>query len=313
MILYHPRLATELARFGIDLPLRDDRSDQVFALLKEQFPSLSPFSLESLISISREDIARVHDESFLENWFSEKGFLEETLKAYDCQKNLSTQEAPLEELRESILRQVSATYTSLEMALDSGFCFYLGGGMHHARRSFGSGFCPLNDIVIAIRKAQASGAIRKALVIDIDAHHGDGTAEVTLRDHSITTLSIHMAKGWPFDSELPLVSSDIDLPIEIGQEATYLKRLGDALSSIENCDFDCVVVVAGADPHERDELKSSEGLLLTKEQMLARDMLVYKWCRDQKIPQLWLMAGGYGKEAPSIYAQFILKILHLMG
>jgi acetoin utilization deacetylase AcuC-like enzyme len=313
MILYHPRLATELAHYGINLPLRDDRSDQVFALLKRHFPNLSPFDLENLIPIRREDIARVHEDGFLKRWWSPEGFLEETLKAYDCQFVASSAAAPLEDLRESILRQVSATYTAIEMALEDSFCFYLGGGMHHARKSFGSGFCPLNDIVIALKRAQSTGLIKTALVIDTDAHHGDGTAEVTDNDESISTLSIHMAQGWPFDSELPRVSSDVDLPIKKGEEGIYLEQLGKGLKSLEYKNFDCVIVVAGADPHEHDELKSTEELKLTKEQMLARDMMVYKWCREREIPQLWLMAGGYGEQAPHIYAQFILKVLHLMG
>lgn len=318
MILYHPDLGTELGLYGIDLPLRDDRSHQVFKILKRSFPELNEFSLEDLEVISREDLARVHDEEFLERWYDDEAFLLEMEKTYDCSLTLDIPHRPLRELRESILRQVSATYTALKKSLDSGFTSYLGGGMHHARTDMGSGFCPVNDIVIALRKAQAENLIKRALVIDVDAHQGDGTAEVTKDDSSIMTFSLHMKEGWPLDcDELPRVNSDIDLGISRGDEENYLPSLKAALEQLnENHGrekFDAVIVVAGADPYEGDELLSAQGLRLSKEQMLARDLLIYKWCEENKIAQTWLMAGGYGEEVPAIYAQFLLKLLHLMG
>lgn len=316
MILYHPKLSTELAMYGIDLPLRDDRSDQVFTILKKEFPTLSEFSLSDLPKISRTDLERAHEKGFLNRWFDDSGgFLEETLITYDCPGLIDVEEArPLSELRDSHLRQVSATYATLLESLKnpSQFCFYLGGGMHHGRYSYGSGFCPLNDIVVSIKKAQSEAGIGRVLVVDTDAHHGDGTAEITKNDSTIDTFSIHMATGWPLNDDLPFAPSTLDIGIGEGEEKNYLKELERGLKNFEGQDYDAVFVVAGADPYEKDELPSTQKLNLSKEQMLARDLIVYKWCQDQKLPQAWLMAGGYGKEAPHIYAQFILKVLHLM-
>lgn len=313
MILYHEKLGTELERYGIDLPLRDDRSHKLYDLLRKDFPELSDVDLESLEEVSREDLARVHGEEFLERWFCDEAFLLEMEKTYDCSLVIEGHHAPLKELRQSIHLQVAATYESVKRALKDSFCFYLGGGMHHARKDFGSGFCPLNDIMIALKKAQANNLIKKALVVDIDAHHGDGTSELSYDDDTIKTLSIHMAKGWPFECELEVVPSDVDIPIGRGEEATYLQKLAEGLAKFSKKDFDVVVVVAGADPFEGDELLSAQALKLSREQMLARDLLVYKWCQENTYPQTWLMAGGYGEEAPGIYSQFILKVLHLMG
>lgn len=316
MILYHEKLGTELERYGIDLPLRDDRSLKLFELLRRDFPGLEPIDLNILEAISREDLALVHGEEFLERFYdNHEGFLLEMEKTYDCSLVREGHHAPLRELRDSILNQVAATYHAIKSALthDENFCFYLGGGMHHARKDFGSGFCPVNDIVIALKKAQANGLIKKALVVDVDAHHGDGTADVTANDDSIKTLSIHMAAGWPYHTELSETFSDVDIPIKKGEEETYLERLAAGLSEFSKSDFDVVVVVAGADPYEFDELLSAAELKLTKEQMLARDFLIYKWCQENSYSQAWLMAGGYGEAAPAIYGQFLLKVLHLMG
>lgn len=314
MFLYHPELGTELGQFGIDLPLRDDRSHQVFEQLLKEFPDLKEFPLDDLEEITCEDLTRVHDEAFLERWFDDEGFLYEMEKTYDCSLTLEMPHRPLKELRESILRQVAATYTALKLSLSQGFFSYLGGGMHHARTDRGSGFCPLNDIVIALRKAQAAKLIGQALVIDVDAHQGDGTAQVSEGDKSITTLSLHMEKGWPLDDDdLPKVLSDIDIGVPRGADEQYIDLLNQGLEKLAPQHFDAVIVVGGADPYEGDELLSAQGLKLSKDQMLARDLTIYKWCQKREIPQAWLMAGGYGEEVPQIYAQFLLKVLHFVG
>jgi len=316
-IIYHPQLATQLKYYGIDIPLCDDRSVRVFKRLQEDFPILREFDLENLPKIDRKDLELAHVDDFLDEWFNDELFAEQMLVAYDCNDpsryRPEIAKAPLTDLRESILSQVAATCYAVEQSLDHGFCYYLGGGMHHARSNTGAGFCPVNDIVIAIRKAQIQRKINKVLILDVDAHMGDGTAEVTANDSSITTVSLHMADGWPIHSELPIIRSDYDLAFKRGEEDQYLLRLQNQLFIMEEDDWDLVFVVNGADPYEKDELKSSEGLKLSKEQLLARDMLIYTWAKKQQLPQTWVMAGGYGEAAANIYSQFILKVLHLMG
>lgn len=316
-IIYHPKLATELKRYGIDIPLCDDRSEKVFNRLKDDFPILKPFDLELLPKIGRHDLQLAHIPEFLDDWFNDEKFPEQMLMAYDCKDparyNPDKAQAPITGLRESILNQVAATCFAVDQALDHGFCFYLGGGMHHARSNTGAGFCPLSDIVTAIRRAQVQRQVENVLVLDVDAHMGDGTAEITYGDPSITTVSLHMADGWPINSELTITVSDRDLSFKRGEESQYLPRLQNELFILEEKSWDLVFVVDGADPYEKDELKSSEGLKLTKEQLLARDMLIYKWAKERGLPQAWVMAGGYGEEAATIYSQFLLKVLHLMG
>jgi acetoin utilization deacetylase AcuC-like enzyme len=217
--------------------------------------------------------------------------------------------------RDIILRQVSMLYLSSKSALSLGFSYFLGGGMHHAMSFSGRGFCLVNDIVIVLKKLLDEKAIKHAWVIDLDAHKGDGTAQLTNSDSTITTLSIHMKDGWPLNEGGPtdpwFIPSNIDIEISEGEEGQYLSKLTNGLSDLES-NFprpDIVVVVDGADPYCEDALPSTALLKLSKEQMLERNKLVYHFLKDRNIPQSYCMAGGYGKKSWEIYFQF----LHFVG
>ncbi|MDR0402122.1 MAG: hypothetical protein LBH35_00875, partial [Treponema sp.] len=213
---------------------------------------------------------------------------------------------PLAALFQTILAQVGGTYLACRLALapGAGFCYYLGGGMHHARYDSGSGFCLINDVAVAFRKIQAEGRARLVWILDLDVHKGDGTAELvrfarergelaprpagnsavengaaTAGKPRVLTLSVHMARGWPLDEEslaraengrAPLVPSDIDIGIDRGEEADYVPRLAEGIAGLENMSGtekpDLVLVVDGADPYEHDGLPSSSLLKLSLEQ-----------------------------------------------
>ncbi|HEX9061650.1 MAG TPA: histone deacetylase, partial [Clostridia bacterium] len=209
----------------------------------------------------------------------------------------------------------AGTLQCCETALDNGFCFYLGGGSHHAQKDFGAGFCVLNDVVLSLRILQHKGKIKSAWVIDVDAHKGDGTSALTYSDPSIRTLSIHMAKGWPLDREesmfpLSFIPSDIEIPVEEGEDNLYNEKLKEGLESLSLFGSpDIALVVSGTDPYEKDELKSSSGINLTLEQMMERDRLVYNFLKDRNIPSAYIMSGGYGKECWIVYAKFLEWVL----
>jgi acetoin utilization deacetylase AcuC-like enzyme len=191
--------------------------------------------------------------------------------------------------------------------------------MHHAQYDRGGGFCLVNDIVIAVRRLQAEGHIRQAWVIDLDAHKGDGTAALTADDDSITTLSIHMARGWPLDQPRvdekgrpnpSFIPSDIDIPVGEHQTDRYNARLKEGLERLKRLsDADLSIVVSGADPYEADELPSTSGMALTLEQLMERDRMVYSFLTAAAVPAAYLMAGGYGKNSWRVYAQFLEWVL----
>jgi acetoin utilization deacetylase AcuC-like enzyme len=332
MILYDPHIPVSLTEFGIQIPIRDSRAVNTLAALRED-PRLtagqSRWHQDRVTeTLNREDLLRVHAPTYVQRLYSDKleGEIIRTYELIDPDGSYyrytpDLASHPLTDLFQRTLTKAAGTVQAARLALDRGFCFYFSGGMHHAHRRFGSGFCLINDIVIAARKLQAERRVSNIWIIDIDAHKGDGTAALTAGDMTIRTLSIHMARGWPLDGPIRLADgtpnpsftpSDIDIPIESGEESRYLQRLRDGLFQLEALGAaDLAIVVCGADPYEKDELPSTAGLRLTLEQMLIRDQLVYSFLDQRKVPAAFLMAGGYGEETWRVYAQFLSWALAL--
>jgi acetoin utilization deacetylase AcuC-like enzyme len=176
------------------------------------------------------------------------------------------------------------------LALRDRIGFNIGGGFHHAFPDHGEGFCAVNDIAIAVRRMQQDGAIRRAMVVDCDVHHGNGTAAIFASDPSVFTLSIHQANNYP--SEKPLSSLDIHLPDGIG-DTDYLHRLGNGYrAALTMFEPELLVYVAGADPYQEDQLG---GLSLTFDGLMERDRLVLWTALSRRIPVAIVLAGGYAE------------------
>ena len=330
MVIYTEAHRGGLEQYGILIPVRDSKFRRTFAELCGH-PLLGPrrkqWHLEhSGCSITREDILRAHTESYVDRLFSDR-LEQEIVRTYELldanggyhRDDPSKATRPLSDLLERAMYSIGGDYQCCEVALKRGFCFYFGGGAHHAQPDHGKGFCLLNDIVIVIRKAQAEGLIRNAWIIDVDAHKGDGTAVITRDDESIRTLSIHMARGWPLDQEPfdaqgqanpSFTPSDVDIPIDEGREPEYVPRLHRGLQDLsELSEPDFALVVSGADPYEHDELPSTRLLRLSKAQLLERDLLIYSYLNSRGIPAAYLMSGGYGERTWEVYVQFLQRVL----
>jgi len=166
--------------------------------------------------------------------------------------------------------------------------FNLGGGFHHAFPDHGEGFCAINDIAVAIRCLQHEGVIRRAMVVDCDVHHGNGTASIFAGDDSVFTLSIHQFNNYP--SEKPPSSLDIHLP-DGTNDGEYLNRLGNGYrAALTMFQPELILYVAGADPYLDDQLG---GLSLTFEGLMERDRLVIWTAMTHKVPVAIVLAGGY--------------------
>ena len=173
-------------------------------------------------------------------------------------------------------------------ALSDRIGYNVGGGFHHAFPAHGEGFCAINDIAIAIRVLQRDRLIQRAMVVDCDVHHGNGTAAVFADDQSVFTLSIHQFNNYP--SVKPLSNLDIHLPDGTG-DAEYLHRLGNGYrAAMAMFHPELVVYVAGADPYYDDQLG---GLSLTFEGLMERDRMVIRTALTQNIPVAIVLAGGY--------------------
>ena len=326
MILYDATYKMSFFEFGIQIPIFDSKASRTFAVLINHShlgPRQSEWHCDRIDeSITREDLERVHSVGYVARLYS-KALEDEIIRTYELidpqghyyRYDPGAATEPLEGLFERIRQRVAGTTQCARMALAHGYCFYFGGGMHHAQHDFGNGFCLLNDVVVAIRKLQAEGRIRTAWVIDVDAHKGDGTAALTFGDDTITTLSTHMARGWPLDAHplLPdgrphpsFIPSDIDIAVGPGEEDEYNPRLIEGLYRLAAGPRpDLAVVVAGADPYEKDELPSTRDLRLSQDQLFDRDRLIYRFLQDRGIPHAGLMAGGYGEAAWEVYSRYL--------
>jgi acetoin utilization deacetylase AcuC-like enzyme len=175
-------------------------------------------------------------------------------------------------------------------ALERGVGFNVGGGFHHAFPDHGEGFCAINDVAVAIRKLQSENLVRKAMVVDCDVHHGNGTAAVFAGDLSVFTLSIHQFNNYP--SEKPPSSLDIHLADGIG-DAEYIHRLANGYrAALTMFKPDLIIYVAGADPYMEDQLG---GLSLTFDGLQERDRLVIWTALTHGTPVAIVLAGGYAQ------------------
>ena len=183
------------------------------------------------------------------------------------------------------------TITAAHNALRDRIGFNIGGGFHHAFPAHGEGFCAINDVAIAVRTLQQEGVAARALIVDCDVHHGNGTAAIFAGDTSVLTLSIHHFDNYP--SEKPPSVIDIHLRTGVGDQE-YLTRLGQACRvAMEGFQPDILFYLAGADPYEHDQLG---GLSLTMQGLQQRDRLVLEIARARLLPVAIVLAGGYASD-----------------
>jgi acetoin utilization deacetylase AcuC-like enzyme len=166
---------------------------------------------------------------------------------------------------------------------------HLGGGLHHAFANHGEGFCLFNDVAIAIRLLFRDRLALRVAVVDLDVHHGNGTAFIFDGDDRVFTLSMHQQFNYPMHK--PRGSLDIGLPDGTTDEV-YLDRLTGALKQTFAHLPEIVFYLAGADPYEDDQLG---GLALTKSGLRLRDKQVLQACRNHGVPVVVLLAGGYAR------------------
>jgi len=179
----------------------------------------------------------------------------------------------------------------------------LGGGFHHAQADRADGFCALADVAIAIRALQRSRQIERALIVDLDYHHGNGNAEIFATDESVFTFSIH-AGNWCWITKEN--NRDIELPSHT-TDAQYLEVLQQHLPAIVR-DFrpDIAVYVAGSDPFVDDTLGDFD---ISEAGMLARDRLVTQEVWGNDIPMAVVTAGGYGAASWRIHFNYFYWLL----
>ncbi len=189
---------------------------------------------------------------------------------------------------EAVWLATGGTILAARRALTDGIGFNLGGGFHHAFPGHGEGFCAVNDIAVAIRRLQRDRAIAKAIIVDCDVHHGNGTARIFVEDPTVLTISIHQDNNYPM--EKPPSTIDIALADGAGDEE-YLGKLREVLGpAVESFHPDLILYVAGADPYREDQLG---GLALTIDGIRQRDQMIFDTSLEHQAPVAVTLAGGY--------------------
>ena len=203
---------------------------------------------------------------------------------------------PLSEVlveREVII--ADGTIKASEYALKYGIAMNIAGGTHHAFTNRGEAFCLLNDQAIGARYLQQKELAKKILIVDLDVHQGNGTAEIFQNDNSVFTFSMHGKSNYPFKKE----QSDLDIALENDtNDKTYLKLLKNTLPKlIEQQKPDFAYYLCGVDVIASDKLGK---LGLSVEGCKERDRFVLEQCKQYKIPVMCSMGGGYSPDIKTI-------------
>ena len=199
------------------------------------------------------------------------------------------------ELIERELRIAQGTILGCEMALQTGIAFNIAGGTHHAFSNRGEAFCMLNDQAIGAQYLIDNNSIKRILIVDLDVHQGNGTAEIFANNDKVFTFSMHGKTNYPFKKEI----SDLDIPLDNDtNDNDFLSILTETLPKlIEKQKPDFIFYLAGVDILETDKLGK---LSCTIEGCKKRDEIVLSICKKLEIPVQVSMGGGYSPEIKTI-------------
>ena len=193
-----------------------------------------------------------------------------------------------EQLVARSLRSTGAAVDAAAAALEDGIAASLAGGTHHAGSDWGEGYCVFNDTAVAAREMQARGMVERVVILDLDVHQGNGTAEIFAADPSVFTVSVHGARNFPLRKH----SGDLDIGLEDGaDDSTYLAAVDAALDGALGAGrADLLLYIAGADPYAGDRLGR---LSVSRAGLLERDRRVLAAARSAGLPVGIVWGGGY--------------------
>jgi len=194
------------------------------------------------------------------------------------------------------------------LAVEHGIAVNLAGGYNHARGDRGGGFNIFADVPIAIRVLQREGWIKRAMIVDLDVHQGDGPAVCFAGNESVFTFSMHQADIYPH----PKARSDLDVELPAGTgDREYMEALRRHWPAVlDRLKPDIVFLVGGADVLAGDPLA---GMRLSVDGLVERDAAVIDACADRRIPVAMVLAGGYGKDAWLAQYRSIARTLRKYG
>lgn len=231
--------------------------------------------------ITREELLRVHTPEYVQ------GFYEGTLSAA-VQRRIGLRPWKPEFVRRTELLMGGSLAALEELASGARYAGNMAGGTHHAHADQGGGFCVFNDVAVCAQAAIEVHGFRQVLVIDLDVHHGDGTATIFRDEPRVTTLSFHGKRNYP--ARKPPSDRDVTFEDET-RDAEYIETLLNVLPELFQTHHpDLVIYQAGVDALAEDTLGR---LSLSQAGLATRNRIVYDQAEAHDCPVLVLMGGGY--------------------
>ena len=215
------------------------------------------------------------------------------LKIKDKSLDLLSQKKIGFPLNDSVVQRsfvaTGGTVLASKLAINYGLACNTAGGSHHATFNEGAGFCVFNDVAVATRYLQKKGYARRILIVDLDVHQGNGTADIFKDDSSVFTFSMHCKSNYPAKK----TRSDLDVELDDNlEDAEYLETLKKYIKYLNQESFDFVFYIAGVDIHHDDRLGK---LKITDRGIKKRDQIVIGNFYQKRIPLCGVLGGGYNK------------------
>ena len=234
---------------------------------------------------SEETLKRVHSESYIKH-IKEKTLDQNAVKKIGFP------------LIDSVVRRslvaTGGTVLAAKLAIKNGVACNTAGGSHHANFDGGAGYCVFNDVAVAAQYLLDRGLAGRILIIDLDVHQGNGSADIFMNNNNVFTFSMHSKSNYPAKKSV----SDCDVELKNDTEdKEYLKILGFYLSQLNEENFDFVFYIAGVDIHFNDRLGK---LKISDEGIKKRDELVTENFFSKGIPLCGVLGGGYNKDAKKL-------------
>ena len=285
-------------------PFDTKKFKKVYKHLRKNL-NLCPEQFVSPYRITDEELLTVHSREYLSSLRRSKN-IAKIVEIY------ALRFVPTVFLRNGLLEPMrlgsGGTVRGAKLALEKGWAINLSGGYHHAKAENGEGFCFFADIPIAIMSIWKDKPDVKVLIIDLDAHQGNGCSSILGNDKRVAILDMYNSQVYPNDTEAE-AHVTYDVPILAGtNNSTYLGLLQEWLPvAINGHKPGLVIYNAGTDIYELDPLGA---LSITEDGIIKRDEIVFRAAIDNDIPILMVLSGGYHKKSGEIIAKSIENLLN---
>jgi len=230
---------------------------------------------------SEETLKRVHSESYIKHIKN---------KTLDKESEKKIGFPIVDSVVKRSLIATGGTVLTAKLAMNDGLACNTAGGSHHAKFDQGAGFCVFNDVAVAARYLQNKGYAKKILILDLDVHQGNGTADIFKNDNAVFTFSMHCKSNYPAKKSI----SDLDVELKDNlEDKEYLATLKKYINYLNQENFDFVFYIAGVDIHHQDRLGK---LKISDEGIKSRDQIVINNFYQKRVPLCGVLGGGYNED-----------------